>query len=197
MITKCKNGHWYDSSVDNSCPHCRQEGERLGIRLDDLEEDDHTVSFAGIDLPSGIDNLPHYDLAESAAADIEEEDKTISFGLAAFPDRQQPVTGWLVCAGGVKTGRDYRLHAGKNFIGRSDAMDIVLADDKMISRERHASIIYDPKGNGFYVFAENGNAVYVNGNIINEPVRLKEGDVLIIGETKLVFVPFCKEGRTW
>lgn len=196
MITKCKNGHWYDSSVDADCPHCRREGERLGIRLDDLEEDDHTVSFAEIDLPSGFE-IPHQASQESAVADMEEDDKTISFSLAAFPDMQQPVTGWLVCAGGVKVGRDYRLHAGKNFIGRSDAMDIVLADDKMISRERHAAIIYDPKGNGFYVFAENGNTIYVNGNIVNKPVRLKEDDVVIIGETKLVFVPFCKEGRIW
>lgn len=197
MITKCQNGHWFDSSVDSSCPHCRQEGERLGIRLDDLEEDDHTVSFAELDLPQGIENLPQFVSQESAAADIEEEDKTISFSLTAFPTLQQPVTGWLVCVDKAGVGKDYRLHAGKNFVGRSDAMDVVLADDKMIARERHAAIIYDPKGNEFYVYSENGNTVYVNGNTINRPVRLKEGDSIVIGETKLVFIPFCKEGRTW
>ena len=46
MITRCKKGHWYDTSVNKECPHCKQAGERLGIQLNDVEEDDKTISLA-------------------------------------------------------------------------------------------------------------------------------------------------------
>ena len=108
-----------------------------------------------------------------------------------------PVTGWLVCMTGSEQGKDYRLHTGKNFVGRSTAMDVVLIDDKTISREKHCSVVYDPKGNVFYVSSENGNLTYVNNVMIESPVKLMSGDQITIGETKLIFISFCEEGRTW
>ena len=35
-----------------------------------------------------------------------------------------PVVGWLVCIEGPSKGKDYRMIAEKNFIGRSPEMDI-------------------------------------------------------------------------
>ena len=109
----------------------------------------------------------------------------------------QPVTGWLVCQTGEERGKDYRLHAGKNFIGRSNTMDVVLIDDKTIARNKHASVTYDPKGNAFYVTPEGGNTVYVAGELAGEAVKLSAGDVITIGKTELVFIPYCEEERKW
>ena len=53
MITRCKKGHWYDTSVNKECPHCKQAGERLGIQLNDVEEDDKTISLAEVDSSLG------------------------------------------------------------------------------------------------------------------------------------------------
>ena len=36
------------------------------------------------------------------------------------------------------SGADYKLVAGRNFIGRAAAMDVSLADDDTVSRESHA-----------------------------------------------------------
>ena len=45
----------------------------------------------------------------------------------------KPVTGWLVCLEGPSKGRDYRIIAEKNFIGRSPEMDIRILGDNNIS----------------------------------------------------------------
>lgn len=208
MITKCSNGHWYDTSVHKECPHCRQESERLGIRLNDIEEDDKTVSLAEVDVSLGTElnaimkktikgtadsanqNSPGY------GADEEDDDKTLAFGFFGITNND-PVVGWLICMNGSERGNDYRLHAGRNFIGRSTLMDVVLVEDKTIAREKHGSVTYDPKGNTFYLTGEGGNLVYLNGELLDTSQKLKEGDVVTIGETKLMFIPFCREGRTW
>ena len=59
-----------------------------------------------------------------------------------------PVVGWLVCLAGPDRGKDFRLHAEKNFIGRAPNMDVCVAGDETVSRERHAMVIFDPKTAG-------------------------------------------------
>lgn len=199
MITRCGKGHWYDTSVDKECPHCKQAGERLGIQLNDIEEDDKTISLAEMDPSLGAeleDILDTSSVQVNGGSSNEDDDKTIAFGF--FGVREiAPVVGWLVCMTGTERGKDHRLHAGKNFIGRSMSMDVLMVDDKTIARDRHCSVIYDPKGNVFYVSSEGGNLVYLNGEMLDLSTQLKEGDRITIGKTDLFFIPFCKEGRTW
>lgn len=201
MIKRCNNGHWYDASVNKTCPHCRQAGEKLGIRLNDIEEDDRTVSITEAGLSLGEELGAIIGKAGSSPipgnADIRsDEDKTISFGFFGMA-AVQPVTGWLVCMTGSERGKDYRLHIGKNFVGRSPSMDVVLVDDKKISREKHCSVIYDPKGDAFYVAAEGGNLVYLNDQMLTASEPLEENDKITIGDTSLLFIPFCRGKRRW
>ena len=201
MIKRCSNGHWYDTSVNKTCPHCKQESEKLKIGQNDVEEDDHTISIAEARLSLG-DELSAVIGSASGISDSgisggeSDEDKTISFGffdMAAV----QPVTGWLVCMTGEERGQDYRLHVGKNFIGRSPSMDVILVDDKTISREKHCAVIYEPKRNLFYLSAEGGNLVYLNDTLAETSKQLKEGDKITVGETTLLFIPFCRGTRRW
>lgn len=200
MITRCNNGHWYDSSVSKTCPHCKQESEKLSIRLDDVEEDDRTISIAEVDLSLGeeLGAIIGNSIRNISSSPMENEDgdKTISFGFFDI-SATQPATGWLVCMNGGEKGKDYHLHSGKNFIGRSTSMDVMLVDDKKIARDKHCSVTYDPKGNAFYASAEGGNVIYVNDNLVELSAKLQEGDLITLGETQLMFIPFCKEGRTW
>lgn len=206
MVTKCKNGHWYDPNVTADCPHCRRNGQKLSLQIDNVEEDDKTVSFADIDLSldeqigqvSSIPVMPvsPFPIGASDAGQEEDDDKTVSFGFFGI-SRVEPVTGWLVCQNGEERGRDYRLRTGRNFVGRANSMDVCLIDDKNISRDRHCSISYDPKGNAFYLAAEGGNTVYLNGLLVEKAERLNTDDEIMIGNTRLLFVEYCKEGRTW
>lgn len=204
MIVKCENGHWYDAAVNRSCPHCKRNSEKLGIRLDDIEEDDRTISIAEVDLSLGdelgaiigssIRNPGGFDMEDITSS--VDSDKTISFGFFDLVNIS-PVVGWLICMTGTERGKDFRLHTEKNFVGRSTSMDVVLIDDKKIARDKHCSVQYDPKGNAFYVAPENGNLTYMNDKVLDSPMLIQDGDLIKIGETELMFIPFCKEKRIW
>ena len=57
----------------------------------------------------------------------------------------KPVTGWLVCLEGPSRGRDYRIIAEKNFVGRSGDMEIRIIGDDTVCQRNHAIIVYDPE----------------------------------------------------
>ena len=114
------------------------------------------------------------------------------------PRAEQPVVGWLVCVEGSCPGVDFRLRAGRNYIGRSSEMDISIPGDIAIARDRHASVVYDPTGLVFVaVPGESRELSYLNGFMLLAPSRLACNDVLTVGETKLVFVPLCGERFSW
>jgi hypothetical protein len=112
--------------------------------------------------------------------------------------KNDPVVGWLVCLAGPDRGRDFRLHAEKNFIGRSPLMDVCVAGDESVSRDRHATVIFDPKKQTFWTLPGDASGlVYLNGDIVHSPAQMRRDDVLEVGQTKLVLIPFCGEKYSW
>ena len=110
-----------------------------------------------------------------------------------------PVVGWLVCLEGLYRGRDYRLESENNFIGSAEEeSNVCIRGNGRISREKHAIIVFDPECEDYsQAFAlrpglERG-LVYHNGKRISQEVILNPYDVIKLGDTKLVFIPFCGE----
>ena len=90
------------------------------------------------------------------------------------------------------------MKSGRNFIGRASHMDIVLRGDNSISREKHAIILYEPKRREFIAQAgESRELFYLNDEVVLNPVRLKQHDILTIGNTRLMFFPCCGENFSW
>ena len=119
-------------------------------------------------------------------------------GMAAVTNRVDPVVGWLVCMGGPDRGRDFRLHAEKNFIGRSPTMDVCIPSDDSISRERHGVVIFDPKKQIFWLLPGDASGlVYLNGEVVHSPAQLQQDDVVELGQSKLVLIPFCGDKYSW
>ena len=112
---------------------------------------------------------------------------------------QQPVVGWLVCTGGPNRGRDYRIKAGKNAIGRDAKNPIQITGDNAISRDGQAFVFYDDKAVKFHFKdgEQNQNLNYINGETVLNPVELKKGDLIQIGDTVLMFVPLCGDDFKW
>lgn len=109
-----------------------------------------------------------------------------------------PCVGWLVALGGEHIGTDFRLKAGKNFIGRSSQMDIALTDDKSVSRERHGIVVYEPKAHLYLVQpGESSSLVYRNDEVVLTPVKLEPYDVITVGEVNLLFMPLCGTRFNW
>lgn len=77
-------------------------------------------------------------------------------------------------------------------------MDVALAGENTVSRERHATIIHEPRQNIFIAQpGESRELFYVNGNVVLSPVQLKKNDILQIGEVCLMLIPCCDDVFNW
>lgn len=138
-----------------------------------------------------------------------EEDSPVT-EIAGTLDREgkrvQMVVGWMVGVSGVCRGQDFRLHSGKNNVGRDSKFEVPLMD-RRITRAAILQVAYDPFGNIFLISPGSGNCLaYVNGEYIIETKRLQPYDRIQIGYEddgtteficELVFVPLCCDHFSW
>lgn len=111
-----------------------------------------------------------------------------------------PVVGWLVVVGGPGIGQYRPVFEGNNTVGRSGANRIAVDfGDDAISSEEQAYIRYDSTERNF-LFVPNlakTNVVSVNDKKPTGAVPLTSMDVITMGRTQLVFVPFCGPEFDW
>jgi hypothetical protein len=109
-----------------------------------------------------------------------------------------PVVGWLVCVEGKSKGTDYRLYSKINTIGRGEKMDVRIKEDLTVTKDVHARLAYDTKRNEYtFIPGNNANNIYVNDDPVYMPVRLNAYDVIVVGESVLIFIPLCTGKFTW
>lgn len=204
-LVKCPNGHYYDSSrFGNNCPHCGMSGAAS------IGADQTTVPLNIPDAPQPANAVTEpLTVSQPVVSQpvnvtvpiVSDDDRTLPVTadmLDGMVEKPAPVVGWLVCTDGVNKGTDYRLHQGRNFIGRSPEMDVCILGDNTVSRSSHAIVVYDPRSNVY--LAQPGSSkelFYVNDKLVLNPVELKTMDLLNIGDTKLMFVPLCGEQFHW
>ena len=193
-MKRCTNGHYYDETKHSLCPHC---GVNIDLNLG-VTMPKRPVSGGGSDgrseLGKTVAKIP--EALRNNSASPPNEGKTV----AVFRKQMgmDPVVGWLVCIEGPDKGKDYRIRSERNFIGRSDKMDICIASDEAISRENHAIVSYSPKKRQFRVYSgESRGLVYLNDEEVITADELKAYDVIELGKTKLMFIPFCGEQFEW
>lgn len=113
---------------------------------------------------------------------------------------QDPVVAWLVVVGGPGLGAYRPVFEGNNTIGRAKTQRIpVDFGDDAISSEEQAYIRYDSTDRSF-LFVPNlakTNVVSVNDKRPTGAVELSHMDVITVGRTQLVFVPFCGPDFDW
>lgn len=115
-----------------------------------------------------------------------------------FLEETAPVCGWLVCISGARQGKDYKIKSGKNFIGRADDMDIQILGDNKISRRNHGVVVFDPKKKETILLPGDSNGiVYHNDAAVYSPQALESYDMVELGDSKFVFIPFCGENFMW
>lgn len=175
-IVKCHQGHYFDNSKYDNCPHCNSGSE--------LQLDQKTIS---------ITNL----INEHLAPEVNSLDDEKTIGFYTRKIKADPVVGWLVCTDGPEVGRDYRIHAGWNYVGRAFKMDISIVDDDQISRDSHCSIVFDPASSSFLLIPGSGTSTYLNHELVTDPKPIKNGDIIKIGGSELTLIQFCGEGRKW
>ncbi len=186
-IVKCKNGHFFDNNKYASCPYCvKLENERnryeeqMTMMLPERSPDMETSKSVTVGLYEPV---------------MQDDQKTV--GVFGKQSGRNFVTGWLVCTKGRERGRDYRIYNGNNWIGRGYQMDICIADDPAISRDRHAVLIYDHKSNKFFLSPGSGTVTMINHEMLVRAKEIRSRDKITLGDSEFTFIPFCVEGETW
>jgi hypothetical protein len=111
-----------------------------------------------------------------------------------------PVVGWLVIIGGPGLGSFRPIFEGNNTIGRNASQRIpVDFGDDAISAEEQAFLRYDSADRQFLLVPNlaKTNVIAVNESKPTAAVKLAAMDVITMGRTQLVFVPFCGSEFDW
>jgi sarcosine oxidase delta subunit len=211
-FTECANGHLYDPDQYATCPYCNGGGNRIEFSSAGSPDIGKTAPVGGGFGPSsggGYSPASSGSMSEIGATVApqayrkkeepkEEEDTGKTVGVFKKSMNLEPVVGWIVCIEGTEKGKDFRIWAKNNTIGRSEKMDICIKGDTTISRENHARLAYDEKHNKYHLIpAESTNNIYLNEEPIYVPSVLEAYDVIELGESKFVFVPLCNERFDW
>lgn len=210
---RCDKGHFFDAGKYDKCPHCASTEEPAVTKLADpkiLEALNEKTQEQRPDAQSKTDaeekEQTFTDVFSYSSPDKKEEfsinhdAKTENLTVHYFKRTLgvEPVVGWVVCVKGTHFGEDFRIKSGRNFIGGASSMNVCLCADKSVSKTRHAIITYDPKSGSFTIQSGDENETcYLNGELISKPCELKANDRISLGETELMFVPFCSEAFTW
>ena len=204
--TRCEKGHFYDADRFASCPHCANMagGMPQGNPTVTKTLDDQVTVTLGKPVQSEqmaqmAQAVPAPQVVEVAAeirAVTPFDDEPVTQGF--FKKDSDPVVGWLVCTKGVHKGEDFRLRAGRNFIGRGQNMDIKLTGENTVSRDKHAIVLYEPNQRIFLAqMGESHELVYLNGNLLMSNAQMKAYDRLQLGDAVLMLIPCCGETFDW
>jgi len=108
-------------------------------------------------------------------------------GNETFIVRKDVAQPRLITSAGPHEGKEYLIQAGKMQVGRATSKatwDISL-NDKAVSRP-HAEICQKTDQTTIKDLGS-ANGSYVNGEQISETIEMQDGDVIVIGETTLLF----------
>lgn len=172
------------SNVISDTPTVPLESEINNVPGGNDDADDHTIGF--------------FDDVFSEPASSVSKPSSAPAPVPVVSKVSTPCVGWLIALGGEHLGTDFRLKVGKNFIGRSPKMDVALTEDKSVSRDRHAIVVYEPKAHLYLVQpGESSSLVYRNDEVVLTPVKLEAYDVITVGDVNLLFMPLCGERFNW
>lgn len=200
-IVQCPNGHNYDSEKHAQCPYC-SGSQAIGVTVP-LGAEAAQGGIPGVYEQGGFPKTMPLDAQQASPAGVgpgvTEPYQNVTQGLDINEEGVAAVVGWLVCIEGKKKGRDYRLHGERNFVGRAASNDVALSFDDKISSVANLVISYDSEENEFYVQPgeHQKNNVKHNGKLLLMPQQLNDGDVIAMGNTKLMFRRFCNESFQW
>jgi len=195
---RCNNGHFYNPAKFSRCPHCGV----AGIDLSPTKPMSNPAVPVGAGGGNPGASIGHTFPINRAGGNSGEQVTKAWYPSQADEKGSEkpvdPIVGWLVCIEGADRGRDFRIKAEKNFVGRSTSMDICIAGDPRISRENHAIVAFEPRSAEFRLYSGDARGlVYLNRSMVDVPVVLNAFDMIELGDSKLLFVPFCGERFRW
>ena len=134
----------------------------------------------------------------SAVVSHKDTEDVKTFAIWSSSAGIEMVVGWLVCVKGEYFGQSFNLKTGNNSVGRAMDMDVPLAQEPSISRNKHCIITFDPQSQSFYIQqGESSGLTYLNDEMIMSPTKMKEQDSIKLGTAKFLLIPFCSKDFRW
>lgn len=224
-MKQCDAGlHFYNIDVYETCPFCHEESDRTDIGFN--HEENHNQGAENMSDKTQLigETAKTAELGEKLQTKSASTQYTTPIHnprggsssspkttILTFSDDKTsdsvskhvlPVAGWLVIIDGEGKGKDFRLIQGENKIGRDASMEVCLdfgkQSDASVSRDAHAIVVYDNHSNEFFV--ERGssrNLPTINGKTVRRDQDLQANDIIQLGETQLMFFPFCGDKFKW
>lgn len=214
-MIQCKDGHFYDAAKHSTCPWCVQpfdvagEGKTTPLRPAIDDQGKTTPLRTPVAAPSEDTNVGGAEDAKTQPLYMNRPPAPPQPAPAPVPAAAaapaahidapiEPVVGWLVAIEGPERGRDYRLRAERNFLGRAAENDIAIALDPRISRNRHAIITFEPRKRIFYLSPGDASGlVYLNDDLLDKTTPIGPADRIEVGDTTLRLVPFVTAEFSW
>ena len=213
-MIQCKDGHFYDPAKHSACPWCVQpfdvagEGKTTPLRPPIDDQGKTTPLRNPVAALSEDTNVPGSEDAKTQPLYLNRPPAAPPPAAAPAPAPApppaaasaplEPVVGWLVAIEGPERGRDYRLRAERNFLGRAVENDISIASDPRISRNRHAIITFEPRKRTFYLSPGDASGlVYLNDDLLDKTTPIGPADRIEVGDTTLRLVPFVTAEFSW
>lgn len=194
-MIQCNDGHFYDEGKYSTCPYCAVGSEMaMGSSAKTVALNRNPEALpASADANKTVPLRPGAPPPTAPAA----SPKTVRL-VRPSAAQIDPVVGWLVAVDGPECGQDFRLHAEKNFVGRDNTMDVALCRDEAVSRQKHATVVFEPQKQQFWLLpGDESGLVYLNGEVTYTAVKLNPRDTIQLGTSKLVLVPFVDDSFRW
>lgn len=203
-LQRCPNGHYYDADKYPRCPHCDNSFAAPQGMPQAAPMPGSTVAFNPV-MTGGMDagsspTMPFAPgpIGQTVTPPPADEEKTVGFFANKGKEGFDPVVGWLVCVKGEHRGREYRLTAGRNFIGRTKDNSVALEGESSVSRSRHAVVVFEPMQNIFLAQpGESTELFYLNGAVVLSTTPLNKNDRIKVGDVELMLIPCCDERFNW
>ncbi len=215
-IQQCPNGHQYDSSIyGNNCPFCPSEATHLSMGsggatpppfnpqpvFDSGAGATQVMGGGGYDAAPTVPVNDGFDERTQLMDDVSttpiqsqafDEGRTVirSAGdeSSTGNGNGRKLVGILVTYSLNPCGQVFPIYEGRNIVGRDQSCDIALTSDDKVSG-KHLLILWR-SGEGI-MWAEDqmsSNGTFVNDNFASEKFQLNNGDVLLVGNTKFVYL---------
>ena len=190
-MKRCDNGHFYDDNENLNCPYCgigattpKTTRKKEPPRTENMHN-----PFAPV--APGASQGQGAEFVGNAGSD------PMTIRVMKEKTGVDPVVGWLVCIKGPEMGRSYIIRTARNFIGRSDENQITIKDPA-VSRKKHAVISFNPELAQFKIAAgDSTGLVYLGKDTVEEAKLMEGGDIIRLGESHLMLVPFCGQYHNW
>lgn len=183
--TTCPKGHQYDSSIyGDNCPFCPKSSH---TRVNTSNYGGGTQSTRATDWNGGGETgatAPHQDDSSGGHTVL----RNLNGPGMSNPDGGRKVVGVLVSYSANPAGEVFKIYEGKTIVGRSATADISFSSDGKMSSNHLLILFVEAEGIVWAEDQKSTNGTYINGKFTRGMVELHTNDIIVLGETKMVFL---------